>query len=56
MPLCKSSCSRHYKVLGEEGLIQMRLQRTAYLNSLRRKDLNARFPRLLTAVLRSVST
>ena len=56
VPLCKSSCSRPYKVLREAGLIQMRAQGTAYLNSLRRQDLNARFPGLLAAVLRSVST
>lgn len=55
IPLCKSSCSRHYKVLREAGLIQMRAQGTAYLNSLRRRDLNARFPGLLAAVLRAAS-
>ena len=54
VPLSKSSCSRHYKVLREAGLIQMRAQGTACLNSLRRKELNARFPGLLAAVLRAV--
>lgn len=53
LPLAKSSCSRHYKVLRESGLIQMRRQGTAYLNSLRRKELNERFPGLLAAVLRA---
>jgi DNA-binding transcriptional ArsR family regulator len=53
VPLSKSSCSRHYKVLRESGIIQMRPQGTAYLNSLRRKDLNERFPGLLAAVVRS---
>ena len=56
VPLAKSSCSRHYKVLREAGLIRMRPQGTAYLNSLRREELNARFPGLLTAVLRVAST
>src|SRR4051794_26569241 len=55
VPLSKASCSRHYKVLREAGLIRMRPQGTAYLNSLRRKELNSRFPGLLAAVLRSVS-
>ncbi len=53
VPLSKSSCSRHWKVLRESGLIHVRRQGTAYLNSLRRTELNARFPGLLAAVLRS---
>ena len=56
VPLCKSSCSRHYKVLREAGIIQMRRQGTAFLNSLRRADLNARFPGLLAAVLRGAGS
>ena len=51
MPLAKSSCSRHFKVLREAGVIRMRAQGTAFLNSLRREELNARFPGLLAAVL-----
>ena len=51
MPLAKSSCSRHFKVLREAGVIRMRAQRTAFLNSLRREELDARFPGLLAAVL-----
>ena len=53
LPLSKSSCSRHWKVLREAGLIRMRAQGTAYLNSLRREELEARFPGLLAAVLQS---
>ena len=55
VPLSKSSCSRHWKVLREAGIVQMRPQGTAYLNSLRRSDLDARFPGLLAAVLRSAT-
>lgn len=55
VPLCKSACSRHYKVLREAGLIRMRPEGAAYFNSLRRKDLNARFPGLLPAILRSAT-
>ncbi len=55
VPLSKSSCSRHYKVLREAGVIRMRPKGTAYLNSLRLQELNARFPGLLAAVLRSAT-
>ena len=51
MPLCKSACSRHYKVLREAGIIQTRRSGTAFLNSLRRQELDERFPGLLAAVL-----
>ena len=53
VPLCKSACSRHYKVLREAGIIRMRRSGTAFLNSLRREELDARCPGLLAAVLRS---
>lgn len=53
LPLSKSSCSRHYKVLREAGIIQMRPKGTAYLNSVRKKELNERFPGLLAAVLKA---
>lgn len=53
VPLAKSSCSRHFKVLREAGVIHMRREGTAFFNALRRTDLDARFPGLLAAVLRS---
>ena len=53
VPLCKSACSRHYKVLREAGIIQMRRSGREFLNSLRRRELDARFPGLLAAVLRA---
>ena len=53
VPLSKSSCSRHFKVLREAGIIRMRPQGTAYLNSLRRAELDERFPGLLDAVLQA---
>ena len=53
VPLSKSACSRHYKVLRECGLIRMRPHGNACLNSLRQQDLNQKFPGLLKAVLRS---
>ncbi len=53
LPLAKSSCSRHYKVLREAGILRACPKGTAYLNSLRRTELDERFPGLLDAVLRS---
>ena len=55
LPLSKSACSRHYKTLRECGLIRMRPHGTACLNSLRKRDLEQRFPGLLKAVLRSAT-
>ncbi len=52
LPLCKSACSRHYTVLREAGIIRMRRSGTAFLNSLRREELDERFPGLLAAVVR----
>ena len=53
LPVVKSTCTHHFKVLREEGVIRQRLAGTTKLNSLRREDLEARFPGLLEAVLRA---
>ena len=47
----KSSLSHHFRVLRESGVIATRREGTALLNSLRRQDLDSRFPGLLKAVL-----
>jgi DNA-binding transcriptional ArsR family regulator len=47
----KSTCTHHFRVLREAGLIRQRHQGTARLNSLRRDDLEARFPGLLGTIL-----
>jgi DNA-binding transcriptional ArsR family regulator len=49
----KSTCTHHFRVLREAGLIHQRQQGTARLNTLRRDDLEARFPGLLGTVLRA---
>lgn len=51
----KSTCTHHFRVLREAGLIQQRQQGTARLNSLRREDLEARFPGLLGTILNAAS-
>ena len=47
----KSTCTHHFRVLREAGLIHQRQQGTTRLNSLRSDDLEARFPGLLGTVL-----
>ena len=51
LPVTKSTCTHHFKVLREAGVISQRQRGTARLNSLRRQDLDARFPGLLDSVL-----
>jgi len=53
LPVTKSTCTHHFKVLCEAGVIQQRQRGTARLNALRREDLDARFPGLLDSVLRA---
>ncbi|MEV4566068.1 helix-turn-helix domain-containing protein [Nonomuraea sp. NPDC049419] len=47
LPVSKSTQSGHFKVLREAGVIRQRDEGTRRLNSLRRDDLDARFPGLL---------
>jgi DNA-binding transcriptional ArsR family regulator len=51
--VAKSTQSHHFKVLRESGLIRMVSQGRRVLVSLRREDLDARFPGLLDSVLQS---
>ncbi len=51
VPVSKSTCTHHFRVLREAGVVSQRSQGTARLNSLRREDLDARFPGLLDAIL-----
>jgi DNA-binding transcriptional ArsR family regulator len=51
LPVVKSTCTHHFKVLREAGVIRQRLCGTTRMNSLRREDLDGRFPGLLDAVL-----
>jgi DNA-binding transcriptional ArsR family regulator len=55
LPVTKSTCTHHFKVLREAGVIRQRLEGTTRLNSLRREDLERRFPGLLDSVLRAAA-
>lgn len=51
MPVAKSTLSHHIKVLREAGIIQTRVEGTQRHVSLRRQDIETRFPGLLEAIL-----
>jgi DNA-binding transcriptional ArsR family regulator len=54
VPVAKSTCTHHFKVLREAGVLAQRQVGTARMNTLRREDLDARFPGLLDTILKSV--
>ena len=56
VPVAKSTLSHHLKVLREAGVTHTRPDGTTRFVSLRREDLEARFPGLLDAVLQAAST
>jgi DNA-binding transcriptional ArsR family regulator len=51
LDVSKSTCTHHFRVLREAGVISQQLLGTSKLNSLRREDLDERFPGLLDAVV-----
>jgi DNA-binding transcriptional ArsR family regulator len=53
LPVVKSTCTHHFRVLREAGVIRQRSIGTTRVNTLRRDDLDARFPGLIDAVLAS---
>jgi len=56
LPVTKSTCTHHFKVLREAGVIHQRPQGTTRLNKLRREDLEARFPGLLQTILKAAES
>ncbi|WP_327687703.1 ArsR/SmtB family transcription factor [Streptomyces tubercidicus] len=52
LPVSKSTCTHHFRVLREHGVIQQLYRGTAKMNALRRADLQELFPGLVDAVLR----
>jgi DNA-binding transcriptional ArsR family regulator len=55
VPVSKSTCTHHFKVLRDAGVIRQQPDGTARLNTLRRDDLEARFPGLLATILQAAS-
>ena len=51
LDIAKSTRTHHFRVLREAGLIEQRREGTSKLSSLRRAEVDARFPGLLDAVL-----
>ena len=51
VPVAKSTLLHHFKVLREAGVLHSRKEGTQHMNSLRREDLDDRFPGLLTVIL-----
>ena len=51
--MTKSTKTHHFRVLRDGGLIAQRVEGTSRMSTLRRDDLDARFPGLLDAVLAS---
>jgi DNA-binding transcriptional ArsR family regulator len=50
----KSSMSHHFRVLRDSGLVWTRNEGVTHMNTLRRAELDTRFPGLLDAVLSAV--
>lgn len=55
LDVSKSTSTHHFRVLREAGVIAQQPLGTSKLTSLRREDLDARFPGLLDAVLASAA-
>jgi DNA-binding transcriptional ArsR family regulator len=54
LDIAKSTQSHHYRILREAGVIAQRKEGVCFISSLRKAELDARFPGLLDAVLRSL--
>jgi DNA-binding transcriptional ArsR family regulator len=55
LPVVKSTCTHHFRVLREAGVIRQHFEGTTKMSVLRREDLDTRFPGLLDAVLTGCS-
>ncbi len=53
VPIAKSTLSHHTRTLREAGVIYMRVKGTQRHLSIRKEDLEARFPGLLTTILQA---
>lgn len=50
LPVSKSTSTYHFRTLREAGVIRQEYQGTSIMNSLRKDDLDTRFPGLVEAV------
>src|SRR3954447_22340467 len=53
VPVSKSTCTHHFRVLREAGIIRQRQVGTTRLNELRRAELDSSFPGLLDTILQA---
>ena len=53
--ISKSTLSHHFKVLRDAGVVYTRTEGTQSVNSIRREELEARFPGLLDTLLQAVT-
>ena len=53
LPVAKSTCSHHFRVLREAGVVAQRIDGKCRLNRLRADEIEQRFPGLLDAVLQA---
>ena len=53
VPVSKSTCSHHFRVLREAGVVAQRVDGKCRFNRLRAGELEQRFPGLLNAVLQA---
>ncbi|WP_246145758.1 ArsR/SmtB family transcription factor [Brevifollis gellanilyticus] len=49
----KSTCSQHYRILRESGIIHSERRGTELTSRVRRKELDARYPGLLDTILKA---
>ena len=53
VPVTKSTCTHHFRILREAGVIRQRLEGSKRVNTLRDHDLEERFPGLLATILQA---
>lgn len=53
VPVTKSTCTHHFKILRKAGVIRQRQEGTKRVNTLRDDDLEDRFPGLLASILQA---
>lgn len=54
-PVAKSTLTHHIRTLREAGVLNVRVQGTQHMLTLRAEDLDERFPGVMDAVLRSAA-